>query len=119
MATTVLIVDDHAGFRGMAWRMLEDAGFDVVGEASDGESALVAVARLNPQLVLLDIQLPDINGFAVARRLAEVSTETVVVLTSSRSASDYGSRLAHSPARGFISKAELSGPVLVDLLGAA
>jgi DNA-binding NarL/FixJ family response regulator len=119
MATTVVIVDDHAGFRRMAQRMLEDAGFDVVGEAVDGEGALAAVDILRPELVLLDIQLPDVDGIAVARRLAEAGTDAVIILTSSRSASDYGSRLAHSSARGFIPKAELSGPALVDLLGAA
>ncbi|MDQ3343726.1 MAG: response regulator transcription factor [Gemmatimonadota bacterium] len=118
MAVTVVIVDDHAGFRRMARRMLEAAGFDVVGEAGDGESALAAVAILRPEMVLLDIQLPDRDGFAVARRLAEARTDAVVILTSSRSASDYGSRLAHSSASGFIPKGELSGPALVRLLGA-
>lgn len=117
MAATVVIVDDHAGFRRMARRMFEDAGLVVVAEAADGESGLSAVAALAPQLVLVDIQLPDLDGFAVARRLAQACT-VVVVLTSSRSASDYGSRLARSPARAFIPKAELSGPALLSVLGA-
>ena len=119
MATTVVIVDDHAGFRRMARRMLDDAGFDVVGEAVDGESALATVACLRPAMVLLDIQLPDLDGFAVARLLEEGGSGAAVILTSSRSASDYGLRLAHSSARGFIPKAELSGPALVSLLGTA
>jgi len=119
MATTIVIVDDHAGFRRMARRMLDDAGFEVVGEAVDGESAMAMVARLKPEMVLLDIQLPDRDGFAVARLLQEAGTGATVILTSSRSASDYGSRLAHSSARGFIPKAELSGPALVSLLGTA
>ncbi len=119
MRTTVVIVDDHAGFRRMAHRMLDDAGFDVVGEAVDGESALATVAILRPEMVLLDIQLPDLDGFTVARLLEEGGTDTVVILTSSRSASDYGSRLARSSARGFIPKDELSGPALDCLLGAA
>lgn len=119
MATTVVIVDDHAGFRRMARRMLEAAGFDVVGEAIDGESALSSVAELAPQLVLLDIQLPDVDGFVVAQRLAESGTSAIVILTSSRSASDYGARLATTSAIGFIAKAELSGPAVAELLGAA
>ncbi len=119
MPTTVVIVDDHAGFRRMARRMLNHAGFDVVGEAGDGESALATVASLRPEMVLLDIQLPDLDGFAVARLLEEAGIGATVILTSSRSASDYGSRLAQSSARGFIPKAELSGPALVCLLGAA
>jgi len=119
MAVTVVVVDDHPGFRRMARRMLVEAGFDVIGEAVDGEAAVGEVVRLRPQLVLLDIQLPGIDGFAVARRVAEAGTGAVVVLTSSRSASDYGSRLAHSPAIGFLPKDELSGPALVGLLGVA
>ena len=116
MAVTVVIVDDHAGFRAMARRMLEGDGFRVVGEAADGHAALSAVAGLRPQVVLLDIQLPGMDGFAVAQRLAETGGDALVVLTSSRAAADYGSRLAASPARGFIAKAELSGAGLASLL---
>jgi len=119
MRTTVVIVDDHAGFRRMARRMLEDAGFDVVGEASDGESALCRVAALGPHLVLVDVQLPDLDGFVVAQRLSDAGSPTVVILTSSRSASDYGARLTRTSAIGFIAKAELSGPAVAELLGAA
>ncbi len=118
MAATVVIVDDHSGFRRMARRMFEDAGLVVVAEAADGQSGLSAVAALAPQLVLVDIQLPDLDGFTVARRLAQAGTDAVVVLTSSRSALDYRSRLARSPARAFIPKAELSGPALLGVLGA-
>ncbi len=119
MRTTVVIVDDHAGFRRMARRMLDDSGFDVVGEPVDGESALATVAILRPEMVLLDVQLPDLDGFTVARLLEEAGTDVAVILTSSRGASDYGSRLAHSSARGFLPKDELSGPALACLLGAA
>lgn len=119
MPISVVIVDDHAGFRRMARRMLDDAGFDVVGEAGDGASALATVARLRPAMVLLDVQLPDLDGFAVVRLLEEGGSGAAVILTSSRSASDYGARLAESSARGFIPKAELSGPALACLLGAA
>ncbi len=118
MATTVVIVDDHPGFRRMARRMLTDAGFDVVGEAADGHGALSSVASLAPEVVLLDIQLPDLNGFLVAQHLADSGTRALVILTSSRSASDYGARVARSSAIGFITKAELSGPTVAALLGA-
>ena len=88
MPQTVLIVDDHARFRGFARRLLEADGFEVVGEAGDGASALVAVAALRPQVVLLDVLLPDTDGFEVAERIAESSAAALVVLTSSREASD-------------------------------
>ena len=114
----VVIVDDHAGFRAMARRMLEAAGFEVVGEAADGETALSTVAALRPDLVLLDVQLPDLDGFAVAQRLADVGSDPAVVLTSTRDAADYGARVADSAARGFIAKAELSGAALARLVGA-
>jgi len=115
MPTTVLIVDDHAGFRGFARRLLEAGGFTVVGEADDGASALAAVETLQPEVVLLDIVLPDIDGFAVAERLAENGDERVVVLTSSRDSADFGQRLERTPARGFIHKDDLSGPALARL----
>ncbi len=113
---TVLIVDDHAGFRRMARRMLERDGFEVIGEAADGASGLAAVAALKPDVVLLDIQLPDVDGFTVAHRLARGDVPAVVVLISSRSAADYGSRLDHTPARGFIAKSDLSGTALFTVL---
>ena len=115
MPKTVLIVDDHAGFRGFARRLLEAGGYTVVGEADDGASALAAVAELQPQVVLLDVMLPDTDGFAVAERLAENGDEPVVVLTSSREAADFGHRLATSRAHGFVHKDELSGPALARL----
>jgi two-component system nitrate/nitrite response regulator NarL len=113
MPLTVLIVDDHAGFRGFARRLLESGGYTVVGEAEDGASALAAVAELQPELVLLDVMLPDTDGFAVAERLAGDGDEpVVVVLTSSREASDFGQRLEQTSAHGFIHKDELSGTAL-------
>jgi DNA-binding NarL/FixJ family response regulator len=116
MATTVLIVDDHRGFREGARRMLEAAGYVVVGEAQDGASALAAAERLHPQVVLLDIQLPDLDGFAVSERLASDEHPPAVVLISSRDESAYRQRLAASTARGFIAKSELSGPALATLV---
>jgi DNA-binding NarL/FixJ family response regulator len=112
----VLIVDDHAGFRASARMLLESEGFDIVGEAVDGESGLDAAAALEPQLVLLDVQLPDLDGFEVATRLTESGDGPAVVLVSSRDGTDFGPLVARSGARGFISKAELSGAALRALL---
>ncbi|MBV8999461.1 MAG: response regulator [Solirubrobacterales bacterium] len=109
MSRSVLIVDDHAEFRRSARAMLEAQGFEVVGEAIDGASALIGAARLHPRLVLLDVQLPDLDGFEVAARLADSSDPPAVILTSTRAASSYRRRLATSPVLGFIAKAELSG----------
>ena len=114
---TVLIVDDHAEFRASARALLEAEGFDVVGDAADGAEAIKAVALLKPHLVLLDIQLPDEDGIAVAERLGKLPDPPVVVFTSSREASAYGPRLTRSSARGFIPKSGLSGQALATLLG--
>lgn len=95
--------------------LLEAEGFEVIGEAADGESALLAAARLQPRLVLLDIQLPDLDGFEVAARLADSSDPPAVILTSTRSANSYRRRLANTPAVGFIAKNELSGEALAAL----
>jgi DNA-binding NarL/FixJ family response regulator len=112
MLRTVLIVDDHAGFRAAARALLEDAGFDVVGEADDGASAVDAARTLRPEIVLLDIQLPDIDGFAVAERLGEAGVQSAIVLTSSRNIASYRRRLAAHPSWPFLAKSDLSGATL-------
>jgi DNA-binding NarL/FixJ family response regulator len=113
---TVLIVDDHAGFRLAARALLEAEGFDVVGESSTGTEGLAAVERLRPQVVLLDLGLPDLDGIEVAGRLSACpGGGPAVVLTSSRDASDYPPHFEHCGARGFIAKAELSGDALAML----
>lgn len=117
MAPTLLIVDDHAGFRSFARALLEAEGFAVIGEAEDGESALRAAHDLRPDVVLLDVMLPDVDGFSVCARLADGASPPVIVLTSSRDASAYRRRLNASPARGFIPKGELSGAALAALVG--
>ena len=114
--TTVLIVDDHPSFRASAHAVLEAEGFEVVGEAEDGASAIEAVSRLHPDVVLLDVQLPDIDGFEVTRRLMAVDGAPSVVLVSSRDSSDFGPLVARSGARGFVPKAELSGARIHELL---
>lgn len=114
--TTVLIVDDHAGFRGWARALLEGDGFDVIGEASDGQSGIEAARALSPDVVLLDIRLPDLTGFDVAESIASFEQPPIVVLTSSHDARDYKRRIAASPARGFVSKSDLSGVAIGALL---
>lgn len=116
MRPTVLIVDDHAGFRESASALLEAEGFEVVGEAADGSTALVEANRLRPQVVLLDVRLPGQDGFEVAQLLAESPEPPVVVLISSREAATYGARIEAAPVRGFIAKRELSGETLAALV---
>jgi DNA-binding NarL/FixJ family response regulator len=113
---TVLIVDDHPDFRAAASALLAAEGFAVVGEVGDGAAAIAAVERLRPELVLLDIQLPDLDGFVVAERLARSANPPQVVLISSRDAAAYGPRLLATPARGFLAKRELSGASLAALV---
>jgi two-component system nitrate/nitrite response regulator NarL len=117
MRPTLLIVDDHAGFRSLARRLLSSGGFDVVGEAADGRAAVAAVCELQPDVVLLDIQLPDIDGFEVLARLQGRPAGPAVVLTSTRDRADYGERVDGSGASGFIPKAELSGAAMLVVLG--
>ena len=78
MPLTVLIVDDHDGFRQVARALLEAAGIRVVGEAANGESAITEAERLRPQLVLLDVQLLGIDGFEAAARLGTASDPPAV-----------------------------------------
>ena len=116
---TILIVDDHAGFRVQARALLEADGFVVVGEAFDGATGLAAARTLRPDFVLLDIGLPDVEGFEVARELAIEGPPPLVVLTSSRDASEYGPRLTTGHMLGFIPKDQLSGAALRALIDAA
>jgi CheY-like chemotaxis protein len=115
--TTIIVVDDHPTFRATACALLEAEGFAVVGEAADGQSALDVIARLAPDVVLLDVQLPDLDGFELAARLAALDPAPMIVLTSSRDPRDFGSLVAESGARGFIEKAELSGETMAALIG--
>jgi DNA-binding NarL/FixJ family response regulator len=114
--TTVVIADDHPSFRASARAILEADGFQVVGEADDGAAAIAAARLLGPDVILLDVQLPDMDGFAVIERLDQNGNMPAVVLVSSRDASDYGCLIEKSGARGFIPKAELSGSALSALL---
>lgn len=113
--TRILIVDDDQRFRGIVRALLESEGFQVVGEADGGEAALAAARRLDPDVVLLDIQLPDIDGFEVAERLAVEEGGPAVVFTSTRDESDFGPRVHESGARGFVPKDELSAERIASL----
>jgi DNA-binding NarL/FixJ family response regulator len=119
MPATVLIVDDHPTFRRFARQLLEEAGYRVVGESADGASAIEAVRTLAPNIVLLDVLLPDISGLAVAQELAALAPTAQVVLVSSRSAADFGAALNGVPALRFVAKHELTAASLHALLGAS
>ena len=113
---TILIVDDHPSFRASARAILEAEGFEVAGEAEDGESAITAAEELHPDVVLLDVQLPDIDGFEVTRRLLANDGKSCVVLVSSRDGCDFGPLVESSGACGFVPKSELSGEAVTALI---
>ncbi len=117
MARTLLIVDDHESFRRTARLLLEAEGYDVVGEAADGHTALTCAGDLRPEVVLLDVHLPDIDGFDVAARLTGGEDGPIVVLVSSHDGADFGTLIERSGARGFIPKGDLSGDRLRVLTG--
>jgi DNA-binding NarL/FixJ family response regulator len=112
----VLIVDDHPSFRSAARLLLEHEGFEVIGEAEDGASGLQATTDLSPDIVLLDINLPDLDGFDVASRICLDQTAPKVVLTSSRDPREFGPLVGRSGARGFVPKGELSAERICALL---
>jgi DNA-binding NarL/FixJ family response regulator len=112
----ILIVDDNARFRERARRRLEADGYTVVGEATDGASALQAARRHRPEVVLLDIGLPDMSGLDVAEYLAREPEPPAVVLTSTHDAADFGERVSSCGARGFVPKAALSGETIAAVL---
>lgn len=116
MRRTVLIVDDHEGFRASARRVLESEGYSVIAEAGDGSSGVAAAAESRPDVALIDVQLPDFDGFEVTRRLLEADRVPEIVLISSRERADFGSLVEISGARGFVSKADLSAAALEALL---
>ena len=117
MSASVLIVDDHPGFRASARRILEADGYEVVGEAADGRSAIAATSRLSPDIVLLDVNLPDADGFQLAKELsAGPGKAPVIVLTSSHDREDFGDSLSTSSAAGFVPKDELCGAAVAALV---
>jgi DNA-binding NarL/FixJ family response regulator len=113
---SIVVVDDYGPFRLVVREMLERDGFRVVGEAADGAGAIDAVRTLRPDVVLLDVHLPGDDGFTVCQRLQGLQPVPDVVLTSSHDVASFRRRLRTSPARGFISKADLTSAALVALL---
>jgi DNA-binding NarL/FixJ family response regulator len=118
-APRVVVVDDDPSFLATVRVLLEADGFSVVGEALTGEEGVAAVRELKPDLVLVDVNLPDIDGFEVVERLGEGGGATPVVLTSSRAAGDFGRLVEESAARAFVTKAEISGEALARHLDEA
>ena len=114
--STILIVEDHPSFLAVARFVLETDGFVVVGVATDGASAVRETLRVSPEIVLLDVSLPDMDGFEVASQLRAAGASSRIVFTSSRDGSDFGSKITDSGGSGFIPKAELSGEVLRALV---
>jgi len=116
MSRRILIVDDHPGFRASARRMLEAGGFEVAGEAVDAASARIAISELAPDALLLDVQLPDGDGIALAAELSANGDAPEIVLCSSRGADELGPALEESGARGFLSKDELTATAIRELI---
>jgi DNA-binding NarL/FixJ family response regulator len=115
--TKVMLVDDHASFRASARWLLENEGYEVVAEAASGERALDLVAATRPELVLLDIGLPGIDGFQVALAIRALYPRARVVLTSSRELCDLGAdRVSACGASGFVHKADLSHAALAAIV---
>ena len=111
-----MIVDDHMGFRARARQLLESEGYDVVGEAQDGASALAEAVRLGPDVVLLDVQLPDLDGFQVAGLLMTRGASAAIILISGRDRTEYNRQIEACPALGFLTKSELSGAAIDSIL---
>jgi DNA-binding NarL/FixJ family response regulator len=116
MSRTILIVDDHTAFRSIVRKVLEADGYDVIGEAPDGRAGLSAALSLKPDVVLLDVRLPDMDGFAVALHLAAEGDGPAVIVTSSSDDPLYPARAARSGARGFVAKHDVSGAALDRIL---
>lgn len=117
MRPRIVIVDDDPAFLATVREVLEAEGFVVAGEALTGLDGVAVAAEVDPDLVLVDVNLPDIDGFEVANRLADLAAAPLVVLTSIRSAVDFGGLIASSGARAFVTKADISGEALAALLG--
>ena len=116
MSQSVLVVDDDACFRELAARLLRGAGYTVIAEAATAEAAIARAVELEPDVALVDIGLPDGDGFALARQLSAMARPVQVVLISTDS--DGGSRPAalRAGACGFLPKDELSGPAFRHLI---
>lgn len=117
MAARFLIVDDHERFRELARMLLENEGHQVVGEAGDAAEAMKAVLEVDPDALLIDVNLPGQNGFDLAARLLHERPDRAVVITSIREGEYFHQLARNMGARGFIVKNDLSGETLTKLLG--
>jgi DNA-binding NarL/FixJ family response regulator len=116
VAVHVLIVDDHPTFRRAARRVLARLpGFELVGEADTGEESIEAARLLRPDLVLMDVHLPDISGLEASRRiLSQAKDRPVVFLLSTYEAAEYGSQAAGCGALAYLPKAEFGPATLAS-----
>jgi len=115
-AVGVLIVDDQAPFRRAAKMvMAATPGFDVVGEAESGEEAVELFDSLKPGLVLMDINLPGINGIEATRRITDAHPDATVLLLSTYQAADLPSGADSCGAAGYVNKEEFGPAVVLDL----
>jgi DNA-binding NarL/FixJ family response regulator len=116
VSVAVLVVDDQLPFRLAARAVLKRAdGFELVGEAASGEEAVAKVAELRPELVLMDINMPGINGIEATRRIVANDPSVVIFLCSTYQLSDLPPDAATSGARAYVNKEELGPAVLADL----
>lgn len=119
MAVKVLIVDDQAAFRSAAREVIAaTAGFEVVGEAASGEESVAAARRLHPDLVLMDVRLPGVDGLEASRLIRSEHDEITVFLLSTYDEDEFSSRLAGSRAAAFIPKFSFSSDSLLSTWGA-
>ena len=114
----VLVVDDHAGFRGAVRRLLERSGLEVVGEVADGASAIVAARGLLPDIVILDVGLPDTSGFDVAAKLSEQRPAPLTILVSSRKGPGDDERALAVGAHAYLDKSDLEADTVDALIEA-
>jgi two-component system, NarL family, invasion response regulator UvrY len=107
MGVRVLIVDDQAPFREVARTVVElTDGFEVAGEAEDGEAAVAAARELRPELVLMDVNLPGIDGLEATRRILRDTGDVVVLMLSTYEADEYAPQAAEAGAAAYIPKSE-------------